>query len=115
MMKPRYRITVPGRRNELVDLIVGKMIDFEKSVTKFCYTYPHRSVAEKIAIAVIVAEKGEPHLLKPDAQRLTRMARVISNVHQQFDKDKSWNDGFCKHDEEATFLAEAISRSEITR
>lgn len=112
--KTRHRITVPGRRNELVDLITNKLMDFEKSRARFAHTYPHRTVAERMAVAVIVAEKGEPHLLKPDAHRLDRMSRIISGVHQEFDRDHNWNDGY-NHDQAAQHLADCISRAEITR
>jgi len=113
-MKERWRLTVPGRRRELAALIENKVIEFEQSRGKFAHTYPHRSLAEKMTIAVILAEKGEPHLLKPDGSRLDRMARTLENVHVAFDKENRWTDGY-EHDKAAVYVANAISRAEITR
>lgn len=113
-MKERWRITTPGRRDELVDLIHNKLVEFEKRAGKFVWTYPHQAVSEKIAIEVIVAEKGEPHLLKPDAQRLERMARTILKVHEEFDRDHKWHDGY-DHERAAAHVAAAISRAETIR
>jgi hypothetical protein len=113
-MKERWRITIPARRRELIDLIENKLVEHDKSKALFAYTYPYASVAEKMAGAVIVAEKGQPHLWGPDKHRQTRLARVVANVQDQFDKDKSWH---CRYDHEKTaaYIVSAIVRAEITR
>lgn len=114
-MKERWRLTVLGRRRELAALIENKLIQFERRSAKFAHTYPHRAVSEEMAVAVILAEKGEPHLLKPDKGRLERMAKVLSAVHVEFDRKNRWNDGYGSHDAAASYVADAISRAEITR
>jgi len=113
-MKERWRITIPSRRRELTALIENKLMEHDKSRALFARTYPYATVAEKMAAAVITAEKGEPHMLCPDKGRETRMARAISSTQDQFDKDKSW---FCRYDHEqaAAYLVRAIVRSETTR
>lgn len=113
-MKERWRITVPARRRELIDLIENKLVENDKSKALFAYTYPYAAVADRMAAAVIKAERGEPHLLAPDKGRAERMARAVANVQDVFDKEKSWH---CRYDHEKTaaYLVAAIIRSEITR
>jgi len=113
-MKERWQITVPARRRELKDLIEGKLVEHDKSKALFAHTYPYHVVAEKMAEAVILAEKGQPHLWGPDKHRQERLARVVANAQDQFDKEQSW---FCRYDHEKTaaHIVSAIVRAEITR
>lgn len=113
-MKTRWRITIPARRRELKALIENKLMEHDKSKALFAHTYPYGTVAEKMAAAVIGAERGQPHLWGPDNDRAARLARVVASAQGQFDKDKSW---YCRYDHErsAAHIVSAIVRAEITR
>jgi len=112
-MKARYRLTIKERRAELSAVLKNALIEHDRQQRKLIHTYPHATVAERMADAVIDAEKGQPHLLIPDKHRLSRMARVIVNAHHQFDREKNWMDGY-DHDKVGEPLAKAVSRAEIT-
>lgn len=113
-MSKHWRITTSQRRKELVDLLITNLMEYDRRNAKCIHTYPHRSVAEKMADVVVLAEKGQPRLLGPDAHRVSRLARVIENAHHAFDHDHGWRDSY-HHDRAAMFVAEAISRAEVKR
>lgn len=113
-MKERWRITVPSRRSELAAILERKLREFEEKRGLLIHTYPHRSVAPILADAIIFAEKEHPRFWRPDAHRATRLTRVISNAHDNFDRANRWRDLY-PYDESAKFLADAIPRFEVER
>lgn len=112
-MKARYRLTIKERRAELAAVLKNALIEFDRQQRKLIHTYPHGSVAERMADAVISLEKGEPHLLIPGPLRLDKMAVAIVNAHREFDRENRWSDGY-DHDKVGEPLAKAVSKSEIT-
>lgn len=113
-MKARWRITIQSRRRELAALVENKLVEHDKSNALFAHTYPYRTVSEVLAEAVVLAEKGKPHLWKPDEHRRADLIMVVSKTQSQFDWKHSW---YCRYDHEkaATYVVDAIVRAEITR
>lgn len=111
-MKLRYRITVKTRRAELASVLKHALIEFDRRERKLIHTYPHGSVAEKMADAVIALEKDENLLIIPSPIRLDKMAVAISNAHKEFDRINRWSDGY-DHDRAGLPLAKAVSGAEI--
>ncbi len=111
-MKARYRLTLKERRSELSAVLKNALIEFDRRHALLIHTYPHASVAESMADAVINLEKGEPHLLIPGPLRLDRLAVAIVTAHREFDTKNKWGDGY-DHDKPGPFLAKAVSSAEI--
>ncbi len=108
----RWRMTTPDREAELATLVLSRLTECDRKKRALIHTYPYLSVSKKIARAIVEAEKGQPRLLTPDRFRIERIARLVLHIHEAFDRENHWSDGY-NHDTTALFIAKAIDKSEV--